>query len=91
MDPLFVAETASSADLRGPAGPPDILNPLSDGDSSGQEDTVTVPELEVFPNECGSADPTSVVRPDMNGGMPDTKNDYPECRLDNMARQLRGS
>ena len=52
VDPLFVAETASWADVGGGGGgscrAPDILNPLSDGDSWGQEDTVTVPELEVF-------------------------------------------
>ena len=78
VDPLFVAEMASSADLRGPAGPPDILNPLSDGDSWDQEDTVTVPEF--FRK---STDPTSVVWPDMNGGMPDTKNSHPDCSLDN--------
>ena len=62
MDPLFVAETAYPAALWGPAGLPDILNPLSNYDSGDQEDTVTVPELEVFPTKLDLTDPTGVVR-----------------------------
>ena len=62
VDPLFVAETASPADLWRPAGLPDILNPLSNDDSGDQEDTVTVPELEFFPTELGLTDPTGVMR-----------------------------
>ena len=45
VDPMFVAETASPADLREPAGLPNILNKLSNGDGGDQEDTVTVPEF----------------------------------------------
>ena len=59
------------------------MNPPSNGDSEDQEDAVTVPELEVFPNKLEFADPNSVVRPDMNCGMPDTNDCYPDCRLDN--------
>ena len=57
------------------------MNPLSNGDD--QEDTVIVPELEVFSNKLELADPNSVMRPDMSGGMPDSKDCYPDCRLDN--------
>ena len=35
-----------------------------------------------FLNKLELAYPNSVVQPDMNGGMPDTKNCYPDCRLE---------
>ena len=69
--------------MREPAGLPDILDPLNNGDGGDQEDTVTVPELEVLSNRLELSDLNSVVRPDMNGGMPDNKDCHPDCRLDN--------
>ena len=69
--------------MRELAGLPDILNPRSNGDGRDQKDTVIVPELEFFSNKLELADPNSVKRPDMNGGMPDTKDCNPDCRLDN--------
>ena len=82
VDPLIDVEAVSSVDLRGPAGPSGF-NALrvSDEDRS-QFDIVTVPELIVFPDAGGIADPPPAAWPVWSIGEPSDLDDDLHRRVD---------